>query len=1474
MADLTISIDINAAAVSDAIEQMKKGLDGLKTAFSGMAKEGAKEAEKAVEQTSKSFSSLAKDGLQQTIANLRHVNQVFKSLASEGVAELEKNIHAVDGSIASFVTGGLSLVKKQAGEAQQSFQTFGRIGVELVRMQAAGAKVALEALAQGGIGPLKAQAEQAKQALIGFVNLGIETAKTGAGNAKQAFLDFAQGGIGQIKGKLTEARQSFLDFAANGAGRVKLALGDVRTSLTDLASGALARAKSALESLTKIDLGAMSQKIEGFGKKLESVANFFKNNVTSPLTGFWGKDDASKEIEGKIAQFKERVNDLLSKLFAPVMPYLSKGADALIGIVDRLIAWFDNAPESVRVFIAVLASIAVAIGPVIGFVASAIIGIAGFVSAISAIAAAGTVSVVIGMVAAAIAALVAGIGIAIGVVYALHQAWAAGFGPIASIVAIAVGLIITAFSPILGLPILIGAVAVTIYEMWAANFGGLQDFTTQVWAKIQEYIAIAMAEINALVAMIGADVIAWWTENYPLIEQTVQKVSDAVKAYIQNFLAAITSFWDAHGEQIMSVVRSIWNIISTIVRTGINVVMQVVRMVMQMINGDWAGAWNTAKDIVSKIISAIGTILKELGNIVWQALKFVVTMIVNLGTDLFSKAVEIGKNIVQGIINGVGSLAASLWQKGRDLISGLLGGMRSEGGIKSPSAETFKDGVNFVQGEINGLNSMSPELNATGRRLVDGLLTEMREGHKKAAEEFYTWWNLSKEGQRIIAETQNYQDRRSGLENLVKLRAELNMNVGDALPFTLKGINDELETLGKQKKGLQDAKQMLEQMQEQLKFDPQLAKTNAGKVETLLGDDKRNARIDVETRAELRRNAAVLDARARVEQFDQAKKKLVETGFANNMQIQGEINLLQAQIAGNFKLSEVEAQRIKNQIEVEKYKADLKNDGYNDDEIARLAAVLEAQQKHTEGLRATLRAKQDLIAAEQTYTGAADQMRKTLEDLNVQLGLKKAASEADRLATDMQTEAYKKLNAEQAASLKSMAEEIDRKRAEVEAKEKAKKQMDEFKGFIKDSLNTLAKDGFGAFFKGILDKFKQMLIDMAAEWIASKIYNLIFKNGGKSIADAFNSIFKGLKIGGADKGVTGAAATVAHEAAHAAAGGGSNAIGDAMNAASGVRGLFDPLPNLANGGKPSALAGKLSGIGAIATMVGGFLPGRLGNVVSMAGMGLSIGANFGPWGAAIGAAAGAIIGLFMGDPKKKIDKKENMPKLQKGFTESLQQLRDLLSDRNQIFSDPDGAIQRATEIRGQIASGFGIEFQSKKYKAEAKKLIAAKLIEADALIKQIKDMADVARMAKSVDTRLEAEFAGGVYADRSFIRAHSEFRRRNGLLSGAFTGRDTLPSILAPGEMVLNPKQIAHVKFNAGFDAFKGAGIPNYATGGMIGSPAPASTPVSVSPQPVTVQIVLNNSGIVESVLVNGLKSSDVQVELVKAYDKGKTRTR
>ena len=1234
--------------------------------------------------------------------------------------------------------------------------------------------------------------------------------------------------------------------------------------------------KKKVKSLADVDFAALGKKltdwagqIKAVGEGLSKVGKTLTDSLTTPIFKFTGLDKLTKETNEKLGKLSERFKVVFSKLFEPVMPVVSKAVDGLIGMIDKLITWFDNAPAGVKVFVAVLAGIAMAIGPVIGAVGAAFTAVAGFVAALGAIAASGTVGIVVGAIAVAIAGLVAGIGVAIGVVYALKQAWDNGFGPIASVVAIAVGLIMAAILPIIGLPVLLGAVAMTIYEMWATNFGGLQEFTAIVWAKVQEYVAIAMAAIKQVVDDIGGDIIAWWNENYPLIQQTVQTVSDAIRAYIQNFLDNVKEFWDLHGEQIMSVVKSIWSIISTIVRTGVNVILGVVRMVMQIINGDWAGAWNTALSIVQKINSAIWKVLGELGNIVVRALAFVLTEIASLATKAAAQAAKIGENIVNGIINGISALADSLKNYARNLITSLFGVMNNAAETKSPSMVTTRMGMFIGQGLVVGLNNAAPLVNAAAKKMVKQALGGMGKEAQQAVNEFQAMAASTAQQQQDVVTVAQFGDGKSNLDELIKLRAELNQNVSQALPKTLAGVNAELGELGRQKQGIKDTADMLAQFDEQIGKikNKDVRRSNVDRANELLNDPVRSRGI-TDGGAELRKKAEELDELNRVEAIRAAREKMTASVAGGNQQLVNEIALLEAKKAKNFEMTAAEQQafqqNLKNAEDLRKFREGLEKEGLNKSDIDGLVEEMQRQQAAVEQLKAS---KASLEAQDKLYTDTMRGMDSTLAELNQKLAGNTQLTEADTLAKIKLTEAYRQLTDEEKRNLDDKAKEVAKKREQVEEFEKAKKQMDEFKGFIKDSLNTLVNDGFGAMFKSILNKFKKMLIDMAIEWIASKLYKLIFKDGqasgtgsgGGGVGGILQSFLGFLGIGkkGSDSS-------------------GSDGGGDGAKVGS-FGGLFDPKPNILNGGKTSALAGKMSGIGALATLAGSIIGGRVGGIMSMAGTGMSIGAMFGPWGAAIGAGVGALVGLFMGDPKKKVDKKENMPKLQKGFTDAMQQLRDLMNDRNALFGDPEGAVAKAMEIRGAIASGFGIEFQSKKYKKEAANLIATKLVEADQLIKQIKEMADMARSANSVNTRLEAEFATGVFADRAFIRQHADFKRRNGLLAGGWTGRDTLPSMLAAGEMVLNPKQIDRVRSNAGFDAFRGAGIPNYAAGTFVG--ATSSAPAGNAPaQPVTVQIVLNNSGIVESdikgVLVNGLKQPDVQIELVKAYDKGKTRAR
>lgn len=75
----------------------------------------------------------------------------------------------------------------------------------------------------------------------------------------------------------------------------------------------------------------------------------------------------------------------------------------------------------------------------------------------------------------------------------------------------------------------------------------------------------------------------------------------------------------------------------------------------------------------------------------------------------------------------------------------------------------------------------------------------------------------------------------------------------------------------------------------------------------------------------------------------------------------------------------------------------------------------------------------------------------------------------------------------------------------------------------------------------------------------------------------------------------------------------------------GGKGLGGMMRGMGGG---SMLAGAAGMGGMAATMIGGALGGKWGNMLSMAGMGVSIGANFGPWGALIGGAIGAGAGLI------------------------------------------------------------------------------------------------------------------------------------------------------------------------------------------------------------------------------------------------------
>ena len=454
---------------------------------------------------------------------------------------------------------------------------------------------------------------------------------------------------------------------------------------------------------------------------------------------------------------------------------------------------------------------------------------------------------------------------------------------------------------------------------------------------------------------------------------------------------------------------------------------------------------------------------------------------------------------------------------------------------------------------------------------------------------------------------------------------------------------------------------------------------------------------------------------------------------------------------------------------------------------------------------------------------------------------------------------------------------------------------------ISSPFDALSKklEGLPPIIKGLAQSFLQLANDIVRAFSQKLIMKLLGLDSSGSSSGGFNlgSIFGGnqgngiFNFGGSNSplGNLGSIAGGNHSNAEQLLTGSSSGGGSSNN--SNAEQLL--TGSSSGGGGGSNLAGTLGLVGAGAGILGGLLGGTAGTFISSIGSGIGLGASIGSIipglgtvvGAVIGGAVGLLGGIFSVFSNRSKDKKENLPQLHKGFDDAFEQLKLLAADKNAFYSDPDGAIAKAMDIRAQIASGFGVQFLSGKYKKQAHTEIAAKLREADDIIAQMQAQKDKAKVAIDIDQKLETSFATGVYMDRAFLKQYSDYKRRNGMLAGQFTGMDTLPSMLAAGEMVLNPAQIAAVINNAGgSDVFKGAGIPNYATGTYL-PPSPQSGAISTSASalagnnsapPLNVTVVIEGEGIsnakIKDVIIDGFENDrNIQTSLVKNYDKTKS---
>lgn len=240
-------------------------------------------------------------------------------------------------------------------------------------------------------------------------------------------------------------------------------------------------------------------------------------------------------------------------------------------------------------------------------------------------------------------------------------------------------------------------------------FNGIKTTATNVWNAIKTAITTA---INAIKTGV--------TTVFNSIKTTVTTVFNAIKS-------TATSIWNS----IKSVITSAVNSVKSTVSSVFNAIKSTVTSVMEGIKSTITNAWNNVKSTVTSAVNGVKSIVTNVFNslksVVSSAMTGVRTAISNGWNAAKSfltsiNLTSIGRNIIEGLINGIKAMAGRVASAVKGVIDGVTKTAKNLLGINSPSKVFTQYGEWTGEGLEIGLDSMIKRVARSSQRLSDAVL--------------------------------------------------------------------------------------------------------------------------------------------------------------------------------------------------------------------------------------------------------------------------------------------------------------------------------------------------------------------------------------------------------------------------------------------------------------------------------------------------------------------------------------------------------------------------------------------------------------------------------------------------------------------------------------------------------------------------------------------------------------------------------
>lgn len=232
------------------------------------------------------------------------------------------------------------------------------------------------------------------------------------------------------------------------------------------------------------------------------------------------------------------------------------------------------------------------------------------------------------------------------------------------------------------------------FRQWAASLQESQGFQNFI-NYVKENGPVVMEFLGQLAEGIGQLIVIM----APIGSAILKTIVDTI-----NWFKQMVAEMNVGTEQ----VTAIWNTIKGVISGALTIIKGIIKVVLSAIMGDWEGAWEGVK------LALQGA---------WQVIKTILT-----------SGVKAAIEIIKGLLKAIGSFASDLYQAGKDMILGLVDGIKSVAGrVVDAAVQAAKDAVAAVKRWL-GIKSPSRVMAEIGRNLGEGLIVGMNQMVPKVTE--------------------------------------------------------------------------------------------------------------------------------------------------------------------------------------------------------------------------------------------------------------------------------------------------------------------------------------------------------------------------------------------------------------------------------------------------------------------------------------------------------------------------------------------------------------------------------------------------------------------------------------------------------------------------------------------------------------------------------------------------------------------